>query len=457
MATRRVRGLTPTIGRQWLPLLAVFLLAGCLPSSAPGTPTAVPPATPGAVGAVAATPGVAGAVNLTFVGSEPPETFQAAIALFQQKYPNITVTYNAVPFADLNNTIQSRLGSQDTTLDVYMADEPRIPALAARNFLLPLESARAKLAGAVATEALEAVTWDGKIWALPISTSTAVLFYNRKHLNAAGLTPPGSNPTDRWTWEQTIEAAKKAQTTGAKWGFSFQQVDRYYQLQVLPESLGAGPGLTGEGLLTPAITNEGWVEAMRWYGAMFTDGVAPRGIPVGQIPELFASGDLAFMVGNPIYIQRFRQAPGLEYGIAPQPYFAKGRPVTPTDGWALGISPFSAHKDEALKFIEFLALDPEGTTAWSAGRSLMPANQAAFDKWVARLAEQGGAQTTGIDKLTVYELTTTAIHRPRTIGYIAFEEVMNRCFADIRNGADPKARLEQAQQELTAAFARLRG
>ena len=42
MATRRVRGLTPTIGRQWLPLLAVFLLAGCLPSSAPGTPTAVP-------------------------------------------------------------------------------------------------------------------------------------------------------------------------------------------------------------------------------------------------------------------------------------------------------------------------------------------------------------------------------------------------------------------------------
>jgi multiple sugar transport system substrate-binding protein len=196
---------------------------------------------------------------------------------------------------------------------------------------------------------------------------------------------------------------------------------------------------------------------MQWYGSTFTDGVSPRGVAVGQIPDLFANGELAMMVGNPIYIQKFSQAQGLDYGIAPQPAFANGKPVTPTDGWSLGISPYSTHQAEALRFIQFLGLDAEGTTAWSTGRSLTPANTQAFDKWIVTLAQQGGARTEGVDKLIRSELSSTAIHRPRTVGYVAFEGVMNRAFADIRNGSDPRQRLDQAQQELTAALARLKG
>jgi multiple sugar transport system substrate-binding protein len=47
------------------------------------------------------------------------------------------------------------------------------------------------------------------------------------------------------------------------------------------------------------------------------------------------------------------------------------------------------------------------------------------------------------------------VSRPRSIGYVAFEEVMNRAFSDIRNGADVRSTLEQAQNQLTSALSRL--
>ena len=50
----------------------------------------------------------------------------------------------------------------------------------------------------------------------------------------------------------------------------------------------------------------------------------------------------------------------------------------------------------------------------------------------------------------------TAVARPRSVGYIQFEDIMTKAFADIRNGADPKARLDQATQEITTAWKQLR-
>ena len=54
-----------------------------------------------------------------------------------------------------------------------------------------------------------------------------------------------------------------------------------------------------------------------------------------------------------------------------------------------------------------------------------------------------------------YELADTAVSRPRSIGYVPFETVMNKAFSDIRNGADVEATLKQAQQQLTSQLRRV--
>ena len=57
-----------------------------------------------------------------------------------------------------------------------------------------------------------------------------------------------------------------------------------------------------------------------------------------------------------------------------------------------------------------------------------------------------------IDIIT-YELQNTAVGRPRTVGYVAFETVMNKAFSDIRNGAEAKAALDDAQGQLERQLA----
>jgi multiple sugar transport system substrate-binding protein len=54
-----------------------------------------------------------------------------------------------------------------------------------------------------------------------------------------------------------------------------------------------------------------------------------------------------------------------------------------------------------------------------------------------------------------YELANNSVSRPRSIGYVAFEEIMNRAFSDIRNGSAVQATLDQAQQQLTSTLARI--
>ncbi len=54
-----------------------------------------------------------------------------------------------------------------------------------------------------------------------------------------------------------------------------------------------------------------------------------------------------------------------------------------------------------------------------------------------------------------YELAKNSVSRPRSIGYVAFEEIMNRAFSDIRNGADVTSTLQQAQDQLNSTLARI--
>lgn len=393
-------------------------------------------------------------VNLNFVGPEQPSAMEPVIAAFEAANPTIKVTYESVPFDQLNDILQTRLGSGDATPDVYTADQPRIPALVSRGFLLDITADVGDIAATVLPSSIEASTVDGKLYALPVSTSTQLLYFNTDLLTAAGLTPPSMDPQRRVTWEQVVTDAKAAQEAGATWGVMFDQVSRVYQILPLPESLGGGNGVTGDDSLTPAITNDAWVKAAEFYGQLFADGLAPRGVAPEQTPDLFANGEVAYFVGGPWWMPKFAGTAGLKFGVAAHPYFEGGKPVTPTVAWSWGINPETAHKDEALAFIKFATLDENGALETAKGIAIPPANNAALDTYLVQdvfTAEN----VQGVPDLIRFELQNTAVIRPRTVGFIQFEDIVGKALEDIRNGADAKTTLEGASQELEAAWARL--
>lgn len=430
-------------------LAAASALAACSSGGAPGAD--------GTTGAGGPSDGpsqaVSGTVNL--LGPEDPTTFEPVIAAFEAKYPGTTVSYSQVPFDQLNSTLEQRLGAKDQTIDVYTVDQPRVAQLAAKGFLEDLSDLADRAKAATTSAQYEVNVFRDTLWALPIWNSTQLMFVNDDALAAAGVEPPSADPEQRWTWEQTVEAAKKAQAAGTTWGLLLEQTEYYYQLQPLMESLGGGSGITGDDMLTPAVTTDGWQQAMTWYHSLFADDLSPRGVGSFETSPLFAQGDVAFFVGGPWDVGVFADSP-VDWTVAPMPYFEGGSKATPTGSWSWGVNPASPNKAAARAFLEFAALDPAGNLATTETQTIIPANSEAEAQYLPRLEQLAGAKSAGVADLVTYETATTAVARPVSVGYVQFEEVMNKAFGDIRNGSDPKARLEQATTQLTEAWDVLR-
>ena len=395
-------------------------------------------------------------VEISFLGFCGPDGVQPLIDAFEAENPGITVTYESVPFGELNQVIQSRIGDGGDSPDVYIADQPRVAALAAQGFLLDVSDTVGDAKSDWVETALSASEVDGALMALPLNTSTQILYYNKSLLDQAGIAYPATSPEDRMTWDELIDLAGQAMDGGATWGFQFDQVSRYYQLQPLMESLGGGSGLTGDGNLEPDVNNDGWIEAMEFYASLFgDDGIAPRGMPAGETSGAFAAGDIAFYLGGTHWGGIWEAGGGLDFdlGFAPHPYF-EGQPiVTPTGALSLGVNPNSPNTDAASIFATWVTTSDTGGDAFLSVDVAPPALIGALPAFISSPPWDRGEGGTTARQLVEYELETTAVGRPRSEGYILFEEVMTRAFEDIRNGLDVRETLDGAQAELAEVLA----
>jgi multiple sugar transport system substrate-binding protein len=89
------------------------------------------------------------------------------------------------------------------------------------------------------------------------------------------------------------------------------------------------------------------------------------------------------------------------------------------------------------------------------GAPNVPVNNQAFGPYVDQLASENPEVGDDLKKIMTYELANTPVPRPRSIGFVAFETVMNKAFSDLRNGADVEATLQQAQQQLESQLRRI--
>lgn len=391
-------------------------------------------------------------IVLNFLNVQNDDTYKKAIADFEASHPGIVIREQKVPFDSLNPQVQARIGSGDTSIDLYDADPPRISALVSQGLLADLSDWKAEVDTKLLPATIVPTVVNDKLYAIPRATSMVLMFYNKDLLDKAGIPYPSADPAQRLTWEQLLDDAKKAQAAGAKWGIVPEQIDRYYQLQPLYESSGAGPGVVGDGLMTPAVNTDKWIQTTEWYAKLFADGVAPRGVDSSQTGALFFNGEAAYFIAGPWNFGGLLAQKDVNWGIAPHPYFAGGKPVTPTDGWTIGVSPHSQHLKEAAEFALFVATD-KAVALDLAATTLPPASKEAFPDYLASVST--AEQTKDWGKLLDYELTNTAVSRPKTAGFIAFEEILSKAFNDVRNGADVREVLDGAQDQMTSVFTRL--
>jgi len=148
------------------------------------------------------------------------------------------------------------------------------------------------------------------------------------------------------------------------------------------------------------------------------------------------------------------QEAGVDFAIAPFPYFKEGKVATGTGSWHLGITKQSQHKAEAAKFIRFICGNIQGASIWFDSQGQLPALLALLDQ--ISKDPKYNAFPANAYLLGVYEAQHTAVPRPLTPGYLQLEDIFASTYEDIRNGVDPKASLDGAAQRLDRFLAQFK-
>jgi len=366
-------------------------------------------------------------VSLTWLTDLPNS--QAVADTYTQANPGVEIEVELVTFREVFQQNQVRLGSKADNPDIISVDAPVVASYGLRGWLLPLdEYLDAEQVDAWVDAQATSSVYDGKRLSAPIWNSSQLFFYNLDLLEAAGVTPPG--PEERWTWDQVAEAGR-AVTQGDVFGFQFEQYNRIYQLQPLPQ--GKGGAVIGEDGLTVkgVIDSQPWIDAFTWYRDIHNETkIAPQGTL--EVEPLFINQKLAMTVRGPWAIKSLTEA-NLPFQWRAAPHPSWGQEVfVPTDSWHLGVNPNSKYKDEAAAFVAWSS-SVEGGRVWRDLQDTWPAQQVLLDEI---FNDPANADWPGRANAIAAAEAEFAEPRPLTPGYLEYEEILSDAFEDIRNGAD---------------------
>lgn len=213
----------------------------------------------------------------------------------------------------------------------------------------------------------ETVETDGKTYAVPFTTDTRVLFYDKKAFEEAGLDPDAPPKT----WEELEEYAKKLDI---KKGDRYERIGFYplwggYGAEAWMINADDGKALIDDGEVT--INTKNKVKGLEWltewrdhYGVTTVDAFSAE-FGSGQANP-FISGKVAMWVDVGTFYTQIRDfGNDMEVGVAPIPSYEES-----TGNWSSGggfvleIPQGSDNPEEAMDFIKYLT-GPEAQKYWA--------------------------------------------------------------------------------------------
>jgi len=249
------------------------------------------------------------------------------------------------------------LKSGASTPDVYGLDSIW-PGMFAE-YMIDLKPIFAAELPSIDPDVLAAYTIDGKLTGIPYHPNSGVLYYRADLLRKYGYSGPPRTWDDLEKMAVRIQKGERAAGNKEFWGFVWPGTTRESLSHIgLEWQATQGGGLTIEPNQVISVNNPNAIRAWE-RGAHWLNWISPPAIPSyteWDTSNMFwIAGNAAFTRGWADYFERhppdepFRQ----DAGVTSVPH-GTGPRVSALGGWALGVSKFSAHPAEAIKFVEFL-------------------------------------------------------------------------------------------------------
>ena len=368
---------------------------------------------------------------------DPTGSVQRLVDLFNEENADgIRVKVREMP-ADSGqhfDALNAQFQSGETSIDVIGGDVVWPAQFAASGYIADLSD---RFPGeereAFLPAAIEANTYEGKIYGVPWYTDAGMLYYRRDLLEGSGFSEPPR------TWDELKEMAEKVrQDSGAKQGYVFQGADYEGGVVNALEYIwnAGGDVLDGETVIVDSPEAQRGLEIER---SMLADGISPQGVSQYKEQEsasLFLNGDAVFMRNVP-RMYALAQDPEessidpAQIGISALPVAEEGlRSYSSLGGWNLFLSASSEKADAAYEFIRFMSA-PEQQKVRSVEGSVLPTRKELYE------------DPEVLEKVRVAELGQEAIQntRPRPISpyYSDMSLRMSAQFARSLKGEAPPA------------------
>ena len=289
------------------------------------------------------------------------------IAAFEERNPDIKVKLEAT--ADASRIFMTDAAA-GTPPDVMYIGTEFLAQLTPKHIVEPLDEFVPRDGvdmGIYYPETVKALTFDGKLYAMPIHFSTDCLFYNQDLFDKAGV----AYPDDSWTWETYRDAAT---TLTEKLNAKGERKEVFGCLP--PDSLVAmatyGAQLFNEdGTVCTANSPEA-VNAFKYCLSLIGKQAPSTGQAMDTNDmQLFLNQKLAMYVGRTWQLPRFLETmPGIRWDVAPIPIGTRRACVFAVGGNCIARA--SRNLEAAWRFAKFYS-SLEGQSLMGMQKNCAPA------------------------------------------------------------------------------------
>jgi len=341
-------------------------------------------ATAGSVSAMTRHSGGRSAITLTVLdywGGPPAGVeFPKLIKQYEAAYPNVHIQETSVPQPSfVSKVLEDAAGGN--TPDVIIGDNPDVPDFTHTGILAPLTKLMPST-GLTTSDfypgPMQAATWDGVVYGVPVGSNVELLYYNKALLAKAGVAVPR-------TWAQLSAAALKL-TNKAKniYGFGaglYAGEENTWDWENYLWDVGGSLA----DLNSPAAA-----KALTWWTSFVKNGSSPAAEVTtsfdGEIPTLFAEGQLAMAETgswNLSVVAGDAPKTHLSWGVTTLPTPSAGQsPVVPFGGEDFSVGKTDAtHEAAAWAFIRWL-FAPNRISSFANGLSYLTPLKAAVPAYL---------------------------------------------------------------------------
>jgi maltose/maltodextrin transport system substrate-binding protein len=258
--------------------------------------------------------------------------------------------------------------------DIFCWPHDRTGEWARSGLIVPIKPPQ-RVVDAIEPSAWKAFTYQGQVWAYPLSIEAIGLIYNK------ALVPvPPATFDEVIAIDQRLKAASGGKQSAILWDYN----KSFFSWPLLAGPGGYIFGADARGALDTrnvGVNTPGALKGAQMLERLIQGGTMPKGARYAEMEAGFARGQVAMMISGPWSWENAKKA-GIDFGVAPVPAVVPGQPSKTFVG-VLGcmVSAPSKLKDVAREFIENHLLKVESLKIIAADVPLgTPANKAYFQE-----------------------------------------------------------------------------